>query len=255
MRKFIILLRHQIWLMLISPSTYFAAFLFLSLMAGIFVLSVREISVVAGKSSPVEYFLNLFWIPVLFMVPLLTMRSLSEELRRGTLSSLMTTAVSAWQIVLSKFMASYIFYCLLWLATLLYSYIVCWYIPHATSDDLFSVSQLFTGYGFIFLTGSMYVAVGIFASSLTRSTLVAGMLSFGMLFFLVTGAQISEKLLTQEGDSVSTMLSTLVDYLHTFKQLERYNNSLVDSRSFFFYISSTIMLLAFTSLITESKNR
>ena len=255
MRKFIILFRHQIWLMLISPSTYFAAFLFLSLMAGIFVLSIREISIVAGKQSPVESFLSLFWIPVLFMVPLLTMRSLSDELRRGTLSSLMTTAVSAWQIVVSKFLASYIFYCMLWLATLSYVWIVCWYLPHASGDDIYAVSQLFTGYGFIFLTGTMYVAVGIFASSLTRSTLIAGMLSFGMLFFLVTGAQIAEKLLNQDGDAISTMMPTLVDYLHTFRQLEDFNNALLDTRSFFFYISSTIMLLAFTSLITESKNR
>jgi len=248
MKKFIILLRHQIWLMAISSSTYFAAFLFLCFMAVVFLFSIRDVSITMGKQSPVEYFLSLFWIPVLFMVPLLTMRSLADELRRGTLGSLMTTAVSAWQIVLSKFMASYIFYCLLWVLTLGFVAITCWYIPHASGKDLFEVSQLITGYGFVFLTGAMYVAVGIFASSLTRTTLVAGMLSFGMLFFLITGAQIAENL-PMSDSTISYVVSRLSECLHTFRQLEDFNNSLIDSRSLFFYISTTIALLAFTSLI------
>ena len=63
-------------------------------------LAVRDVGLVPSKNSPVETFLSVFWVPVLFMVPLLTMRSLSDELRRGTLSSLLTTAVSAWQVVL-----------------------------------------------------------------------------------------------------------------------------------------------------------
>ncbi len=254
MKKFIVLLRHQIWLMAISSSTYFAAFLFLCFMGVVFLFSIREVSIIMGKQSPVEYFLSVFWVPVLFMVPLLTMRSLADEQRRGTLGSLMTTSVSAWQIVLSKFLASYIFYCVLWTLTIGFIKITQWYIPHVSSRDLFEVSQLISGYGFVFLSGAMYIAVGIFASSLTRTTLVAGMLSFGMLFFLITGVQIAENLPSNDS-YVSYVISRLSEYLNTNRQLEDFNNSLIDTRALFFYISSTIALLAFTSLITESKNR
>ncbi len=254
MRKFIILLRHQIWQMAISPSTYFAAFLFLCFMAVAFLLALHDTSLIPEKQSPVEKFLGVFWVPVLFMVPLLTMRSLSDELRRGTLGGLMSTAVSAWQIVLSKFLACYGFYVLIWLLTLVYLGIACVYIPHATPRDLFEPVQLATGYGFVFLSGAMYVAVGIFASSLTRTTLVAGMLSFGMLFFFIVGAAMAGSL-PMSDDSLSRIVSRLSGYLHTFRQLDDFNNSLVDTRAFFFYISSAAVFLAWTSLITESKNR
>ncbi len=254
MKKFIILLRHQIWLMVISPSTYFAAFLFLSFMAIAFLIAIHDVSLVARKNSPVELFFSLFWVPVLFMVPLLTMRSISDELRRGTLSSLMTTNVSAWQIVLSKFLACYVFYVSLWLLTLVFVYISSVYIPRGSGANLFETSQLITGGCFVFLSGLTYVAVGIFASSLTRTTLVAGMLSFGMLFFLIVGAQIADSLPKAEG-VVSYYVGRMVEYLHTFRQLEDFNSGLIDTRAFFFYISSTIMLLALTSLVTESKNR
>ncbi len=254
MKKFIILLRHQIWLMAISSSTYFAAFLFLSFMAIVFLLAIHDVSLVASKNSPLEQFLSVFWVPVLFMVPLLTMRSLSDELRRGTLANLMATDVSAWQIVFAKFLACYFFYVSLWLLTLTFVAISSSYIPRTTGANLFEFSQLITGYSFIFLSGLMYVAIGIFASSLTRTTLVAGMLSFGMLFFLIVGAGIAGSL-PMPDDSVSYYVSRLSEYLHTFRQLEDFNNALVDTRAFFFYVSSTIMLLALTSLVTESKNR
>ena len=254
MKKFVMLLKHQVWLMAISPSTYFAAFLFLSFMAVVFLLAIHDVSLSASKNSPVGQFLSVFWVPVLFMVPLLTMRSLSDELRRGTLGSLMSTAVSAWQIVVAKFLACYIFYVSLWVLTLTFVIISCNYIPHTSSADMYEFSQLIAGYGFIFLSGAMYVAIGIFASSLTRTTLVAGMLSFGMLFFLIVGAGIAGSL-PMPDDTISHYVSKLSEYLHTFRQLEDFNNALVDTRAFFFYISSTIILLAITSLVTESKNR
>ena len=113
------------------------------------------------------------------MVPLLTMRSLSEERRMGTLGTMMTTPVTAFEIVLSKFLAAYFFYALLWAATLVFPLTTSLYLPQASADSrlLFS-EQAVTGYIFILISGAMYVSIGIFASSLTRTTFVAGMLSF-----------------------------------------------------------------------------
>ncbi len=254
MKRFIILLRHQIWLMAISSSTYFAAFLFLGFMAAAFLWTIHSVSIVPEKESPTALFLNIFWLPVLFMVPLLTMRSISDELRRGTLASLMSTAVSAWQIVLSKFLACYIFYVMLWLLTLVYVAVACGYLPHVGADDFFEPSQLASGYSFVFLTGATYISIGIFASSLTRTTLVAGMLSFGMLFFFVVGAGVLESL-NLSGGGFSGYLVRASGNLHTFRQLENFNNSLIDTRPFFFYLSTACVFLAVTCLITESKNR
>ena len=109
MRKFGYLFNQQLKQMFISPSTYIAAFLFLTFMGVMYLYSLIEVSRGTIGRSPTEIFLSAFWIPVLFMVPLLTMRSLSEERRMGTLGTMMTTPVTAFEIVLSKFLAAYFF--------------------------------------------------------------------------------------------------------------------------------------------------
>ena len=254
MRRFITLFCYQLHLMAISFSTYAAAFLFLSFMALMYLVGLVEISVGPSRQSPTELFLSIFWVPVLFLVPLITMKSLSEERRMGTLGTLMTTPVSAWQIVLSKFLACYFFYVILWVATLAFPLITAMYMPRTAVDArIFDIWQIGTGYAFIFVSGTMYVAVGIFASSLTRSTLVSGMLSFCMLFFAIIGSGLLSNFPLPESGAMA-LLTKPAEYMQTFKHLEDFSMSIMDTRPFFFYLSTALLLLSFTSLITESKN-
>ena len=222
-------------------------------MGVMYVLALMDASSAGGSQSVTEKFLSVFWIPVLFMVPLLTMRSISEERRMGTLGTLMSTPIRAWQIVLAKFLASYFFYVLLWLATLAFMLIAQYYLPQGLGgSNNFMLSQVATGYLFIFVSGLSYIAVGIFASSLTRTTFVAGMLSFAMLFFMIVGAGILSKFVV--GDAYMSWLSGPIEYMQTFKHLEDFSNSLLDTRPFFFYASTACLLLGVTSLITEAKS-
>ena len=244
MRKFGYLFNQQLKQMFISPSTYIAAFLFLTFMGVMYLYSLIEVSRGTIGRSPTEIFLSAFWIPVLFMVPLLTMRSLSEERRMGTLGTMMTTPVTAFEIVLSKFLAAYFFYALLWAATLVFPLITSFYLPQASADSrlLFS-EQAVTGYIFILISGAMYVSIGIFASSLTRTTFVAGMLSFGMLFLAIVGAGLVSRFPAESTGALSWL-----------GHLDEFTGALLDTRPFFFYLSTAAVFVAFTSLITESKN-
>jgi len=254
MKRFLTLWKQQIWIMFISPSTYISAFLFLSFAGAMFLLSLAEVSRMSSDTSPMENFLSVFWIPVLFMVPLLTMRSLAEERRAGTLETLMTTSVSAWQIVLSKFLAAYFFYALLWALTIVFPIVTKFYAPQFSADPrMFSVVQTATGYGFVMLSGAMYVAVGIFSSALTRTTIVAAMLSFCLLFLIVVGAGLVAKFPIAEAGG-GALISSVADYIQTFRHFEDFSASVIDTRPFFFYISTTLVLLTVTSLVTEAKN-
>ncbi len=254
MKRFWALLSHQIQLMFIAPPTYVATFLFLSFMGLIYLLSIREISQNASAQAPIELFLTTFWVPVLFMVPLLTMRSIAEERRMGTLEALMSTPVSAWQVVLAKYLACYFFYTLLWTLTLAYPFIVSLTIPESRADArIFSFSQTFTGYTFIFASGAMYIAIGIFSSALTRSTLVAGMLSFCILFLAIVGAGLITKFPIPDSAWTSG-LQGMIDYMQTFRHLEDFSASIFDTRPFFLYASGTVLLLSITALVTESKS-
>ncbi len=253
MRRFLALLRYQVMVLFISPSTYAAAFLFCLMMGGIYTLSLLEVSAVEGGKSPIELFLQLFWLPVLFMVPMLTMRSIAEERRIGTLQSTMTTPVTAFQIVLSKFLACYILYVFMWALTLFFPVVTVLTIPQTLVDDrIFSVSKIATGYSFIFVSGAMYVAIGVFASSLTRSTLVAGMLSFCMLFIAIIGSAVISRMTFADSAWISWFEQT-ASYVQSFRHLEDFTNSLMDTRPFFLYLSAAAAFVAATSLVTEYK--
>lgn len=253
MSRFIALLRYQIKILFISPSTYASAFLFTCFMGGIYLLSLHDASSARGGGSPMDLFLSLFWLPVLFMVPMLTMRSLAEERRMGTLQSLMTTPASAFEIVLSKFLACYLLYILFWALTLFFPAVTALTLPETVVDDrIFSVSKIAMGYIFIFVSGAMYVAIGIFASSLTRSTLVAGMLSFCILFIAVTGSALAYKFVLAD-PSLGSTLEGLANYLQSFRHLEDFGNALLDTRPFFLYFSAAGACVAITTLVTEYK--
>ena len=253
MRRFLSLLSYQIKALVISPSTYVAAFFFTLLMGLIYLLSLNEVSSAGGGKSPTELFLSLFWLPVLFIVPLLTMRSIAEERRMGTLQALMTTPVSAFEIVFSKFLASYFLYVFMWLLTLFFPIITILTIPQAAAEEgLFSAANIATGYAFIAVSGAAYIAIGLFASSLTRSTLVAGMLSFCILFIVIVGSSLVGKIVIDDG-SMAMFVEQFIHYTQSFRHLEDFSNALLDTRPFFLYFSSAAVFIGATTLITEFK--
>lgn len=252
MRRFFTLLRFQIKSLFISPSTYAAAFLFSLLMGLIYFLILQDLGVENSKSS-VEMFLSLFWLPVFFMVPMLTMRSIAEERRMGTLQTILTTQISAFELVFAKFLACYLVYIFMWSLTIFYPLITSYTISHSAIDDrIFSLSNLATSYLFIFASGTSYVAIGIFASSLTRSTLVAGMLTFCLLFIMILGAALVVKI-PVSSEFLAEVIESIANYIQPFKTLEDFSNSVLDTRPFFFYFSLSGVLIGATSLITEYK--
>lgn len=240
-------------MLLISPSTYVAAVLFLLLMGYFYIWAIFDASQRMQEALPSEKFFQLFWIPVFFIVPMLTMKSLAEERRQGTLENLMTTPANALQIVLSKFFGAYIFYLILWALTLCFPLIAWYSMPSAVLEArLLDQATLLGGYSFVALSGMLYIAIGIFASSLTRSQLVAGMLSFSMLFILIIGGQLLMSLPLAEHPWLAWMGES-IEYLRTFKHLEDFSRGVIDTRPFVLYISNAFVLLGITTLIIESK--
>ena len=102
---------------------------------------------------PAVTFFRLFWIPVFFMVPLLTMKSLAEERRLGTLETLLTTPVTTTEVVLGKFGAAYVLYLLLWGSTAGFHYVLHYY---ARDARLLEAGPLVGGYVFIALSGLLF---------------------------------------------------------------------------------------------------
>jgi len=253
MRHFITLLAHELRMLIVSPSTYVAGVLFLAVMGVFYFFILYFYDTQIEVELPSAQYFQLFWVPVLFMVPLLTMRSLAEERRQGTLEALLTTRASALEIVLGKFGAVYLLYVFLWALTLLYPWIAQQYLPIGRAyPRLVDPASLLGGYLFVMVSGVLYVALGLFASSLTRSTLVAGMLAFSLLFVLVIGGSLLPKLPAQELEWLGG-LQPIFDYLPTFRHLADFSVGVIDTRPFFLYLSNTLLVLGLTTLAVEAR--
>ncbi len=253
MRHFLILLKHELRMLLISPSTYVAAVLFFCLMGFLYWAILRSIVNAPSETLPSVQFFSVFWIPVFFVVPLLTMRSIAGERSLGTLDTLMTTPTSRVAVVLSKFTGAYLFYMLLWGITLGFPLITQQLYPNAAADGaLLETASLYGSYLFLAVSGLLFIAIGIFASSVTRSQLVAGMLSFTTLFLVIVGGQQLGNLAANAGE-ISGWLDGTIHYLQIFQHLDDFSRGIVDTRPFFYYTSTAAHLLGFSTLVIEAK--
>ena len=85
-----------------------------------------------ASMTPLDFFFGgtlFFWLAMLFVGPVLTMRLLSEERRTGTLEMLLTAPITESQVVIGKFLGAFLFYVFLWLPTLVYVALLARQLP------------------------------------------------------------------------------------------------------------------------------
>ena len=112
-----------------------------------------------------------------FIIPLLTMRSFSEERKTGTEQLILTSPISITKIVLGKFIAALGIVILTEIFTFIYFGILCHYgMPKLTTTFI-------TLLGFLLFTMS-YISFGILTSSITENQIISGIISIG--FFVIT---------------------------------------------------------------------
>lgn len=249
MKHFFTLLSHEIRMLLVSPGTYIAATAFLAFMGFIFVGILESYSTAAQDSSPVQVFFSLFFLPVFFMVPLLTMKCLAEERRLGTIETLLTTPVTTTEVVLGKFGAAYFLYMLLWGSTGGLFFILK---KFAGDPRLLDAGPLVGGYAFIAVSGLLFVAIGVFTSSFSRSQSVAGILSFVLLALLILGGRYLDGLSFLERESLRP-IKDAVDYAQIFSHYDDFTRGVIDSRQVLFYLSGTVLALIFSIFAVEAK--
>ena len=241
-------------MLMISPPTYIAAVLFLSLMGFLYWSIIRGMTNTPEENIPFVQFLRLFWIPVFFVVPLLTMRSIAEERNIGTLETLMTTPTSKVSMVLSKFFSAYCFYMLVWFFTLGFPLITAKLFNGINVGvNLPELAPIIGGFTFLALSGILFISIGIFASSITRSQLVAGMFSFTALFMAIIGGQLIGSI-AQSSVELPFLVDEIVNYLQIFNHLDDFSRGVIDTRPFFYYSSTGAFMLGLSVLMTEAKN-
>jgi len=167
----------------------------------------------------------------LFVVPAITMRLLSEEKKTGTIELLTTKPLHDVEIVLGKFLAAWALVGIALLLTLIY------YITIAILGSIDN-GPVVGGYLGLMLMAGVYVAIGLFASSLTENQVVAFIIGFLLVFALF----MLDKILLYVPGSVTSIVEFLgIDY--HFSNIAR---GVVDSRDIIYFLS----LLGFTLYLT-----
>lgn len=182
MRGFMVILRTEVFSLFISPATYVSTFYFLALLGvgfRFFIESFQSTTWILPPLSSLAIGL-IFSSPAL--IPFLTMRTLAEERRLGTLETLMSAPVNASSIIFGKWSASYLFFLVICLGAYAFPLTLCGIFPEQAQTLGFMVKEHWIG-GIIFLMsfGASFTAIGIFSSSVTKNPMVAGMLTFSLI--------------------------------------------------------------------------
>lgn len=186
-----------------------------------------------------------FWMVFFLLFPLLTMRLIAEERRSGTMETLLTAPVSIWSVVLSKYLASLAFYCVLWIPSMLN---FGFFEAMAGQSASASVGAFWSTYLMLFLVGALNLALGLFASSLTSSMVIAGVIGFCLVIghFLLGFSHQLEAGMPEE-------LVERARYFSTFEHLKSFSQGLFDTRPLVYYLSTASLVLVFTCYHLESR--
>ena len=158
---------------------YLALILFLTLMGLLVWIFPSTNALDYGEATLKEFFED---APLVFilLIPAITMRSFAEEFKSGTIELLATRPFSDLQIILGKYFASVFLVFLALLPTLCY-YFTMYVLGDSTGIDTGATWGSYIG---LLLLGATFVSIGIFASALTSSQIVAFLLSAFLCFFL-----------------------------------------------------------------------
>jgi ABC-2 type transport system permease protein len=185
-----------------------------------------------------------FWLIVLLISPVITMRLFALEKASGTFETLMTTQVGDAQVVTAKFLAALFVYMVAWLPLLACLFLVRKFTHQEAALDPHTVSGMFLG---IFLTGSLFLSLGCFASSLSRSQMAAAMIS------LVLGVSLFAMGFLARIPATTGWQSQVISYFNLFDQMHDFARGVVDTRTVIFYVSTTFVFLFLTLRVVESR--
>jgi len=187
----------------------------------------------------------LLWILIALTAPVITMRLFALEKASGTFETLTTTPVGEMQIVAAKFTAAVIFFAVMWLPTLAYLFVVQHFANQPGSLETGTLCTMYLG---LFLVGCFILSIGCFASALTRSQVMAGMLTLVAGFALLTLNWLAQNV-PMDGRWQVQVLS----FFNLSQQMLDFTRGILDTRVIIFYLSVTFFFLFLTLRVIESR--
>ena len=235
MTRATVIARRELGSYFFSPMAYVAMFLFL-LATGLFFWNDFQPGQPVGMRSIFDW---MVWLLV-FVTPVLCMGLLAQEWASGTIETLMTAPVGEHDVVLGKFLGSLGFLLVLLVPTLLYVVMLAIY-------GNVDAGPIFSGYLGIVLVGALFISIGLFCSSLTRSQVVAAVTAAAILFLVTI---IPWWLGTR---ATLTGFWRGVAEQSIFRRYTDFSKGVIDTGNLVFFIAATAVFLFLTMKVLESR--
>ncbi len=194
-----------------------------------------------------QLFFNNFmlWIIIIFTVPMITMRLFALEKASGTFENLVTTPVSDLALVASKFTAAAVFFIVMMLPTVAALFVVQHFADQASALETGTVLAMYLG---VFCAGCLLLSIGCLASALTKSQVVAAMVSLvaGLTMLVLNG-------LAQNLNAADHWQARVLSLFNLTQQMIDFTRGVLDTRVLVFYLSGTFLFLFLTLRVIESR--
>ncbi len=184
-----------------------------------------------------SFFLNLR-VALFVILPILTMRILAEDRKTGTEKLLLTSPVSLTGLILGKYLAAFFVYLIMVVTTFVYQVIVVAYSGHVSA-------QTVGAYVGLILFGASVIAIGVLASSLTESQVIAGVVSFVsvMLMWAIGSA----------GTYVGGIAGKALKWISIIARFDNFTRGIFDVSTVVYYLSFIFIMLFITVRVYERR--
>jgi ABC-2 type transport system permease protein len=244
MRKIWAIIRRELIAYFSSPLAYIVLTAFLLMQGYIFYLIVSFLNNPQTPAmTPLRLFFGgtiFFWLFLLFVVPVITMRLIAEERRSGTVEVLLTSPVTEGQVIIGKFVAAMAFYVTLWLPTVLYVLVL-------TRHSEIDIGPVLSGYLGVFLLGFFFIAVGTFSSTLTDNQLIAAIIAFAAMVILFSIGLVEQLMVSD------SFIKSALGNMNLWTQMDDFAKGIVDTRHVIYQLSAGLLFLFLATKSLEVK--
>ena len=191
------------------------------------------------KQADLQVFFQVAKWTLFFFIPAITMRSIAEEKRSGTIELLLTKDLTSPQLVWGKYLGALIMVILTLAFTLIY------YLSVSTLGEMDHGATI-CGYLGLILMSSVYIAIGIFASSLTHNQIVSFLLS---LFIAIFFQFIFDVLSSGAGGFISEVASSL----SMNARFDSISRGVLDTKDLIYFISLTALFIVMAQINVQKR--
>jgi ABC-2 type transport system permease protein len=186
----------------------------------------------------IRYVLMNSAVIILFVMPMITMRTYSEEKRSGTIELLLTSPLTDFEIILGKFLGAMGLYCAMLSVTVLYMAILFIYGNPEWRPVV-------AGYLGLVLLGGCFISVGLLISSLTKNQIVAGIVTFAVFLMLW--------IINWSADQSGPTMRAVLNHLSIIDHFDDFARGIIDTKHVVYYLSFMTFGLFLTAKSVDSE--